>query len=155
MRYPVSIVWTGNRGSGTSDYRAYGREHEIRIGGKTPIAGSSDPAFRGDPTCHNPEELLVAAVSACHMLWFLHLAADAGLVVTAYEDAAEGRMELHADGGGRFTEIRLRPDVRLADPTRAVELPALHATAHARCFIANSLNFPVTITPPTTHHPPS
>ena len=145
-RYRVEVEWTGNRGSGTDGYRNYGREHVIRIGGKPDLAGSSDPAFRGDAARHNPEDLLVAALSACHMLSYLHRAAVAGVVVTAYTDAAEGTM-VTAGEGGRFAEVVLRPVVTLragSDPARAL---AAHADAHHACFIAGSVNFPVCCEP--------
>ncbi|OLT19402.1 peroxiredoxin [Actinomadura sp. CNU-125] len=142
-RYEVSVAWTGNTGTGTSSYRAFERAHEIRAEGKPPIAGSADPAFRGDPARWNPEELLVASLSECHMLWFLHLCAAAGVVVTAYTDDPIGTMAETAGGGGRFEEVVLRPRVTLADPARAAETAALHERAHELCFIANSVNFPV------------
>lgn len=144
-RYTVDVVWTGNHGTGTSGYRGYGREHEIRIDGKPPIAGSSDPAFLGDPGRHNPEDLLVAALSSCHMLWYLHLAAVAGIVVTAYADRAGGTMATDADGG-RFTDVLLRPRVVIAAGDAALAA-ALHEEAHHACFIARSVNFPVRCEP--------
>src|SRR6266852_4918362 len=110
--YQLALAWTGNRGTGTSHYRAYARDHELSAGGKSvPIPGSSDPAFLGDPSRYNPEELLVASLSACHMLWVLHLCATAGISVTAYEDKPEGTMLEHTDGGGEFTRVVLRPHV--------------------------------------------
>src|SRR5437879_4557470 len=146
-RYRANVVWTGNLGAGTKSYGAYDRGYEVRCAGKAPIIGSSDPAFRGDPSMHNPEELLVASVSACHMLWYLHLAAEAKVVVCAYEDAVEGTMTEAAGGAGRFTEMILRPRVTLArggDPALAQRL---HGTAHEKCFIANSVNFPIRVEP--------
>lgn len=145
--YRATVEWTGNRGEGTASYRGYDRAHRILIEGKPEIAGSSDPAFRGDPARHNPEELLVASVSACHMLWYLHLCTEAGIVVLGYRDAAEGRMVEEPDGAGQFSEVVLRPEVHLApgaDPNRAA---ALHQTAHAKCFIARSVNFPIRCEP--------
>ena len=142
--YAIAVRWTGNRGTGTSDYTAYGREHEITAKGKaTSIAGASDPAFRGDARRYNPEELLVAALAACHMLWVLHLCARSGIAVTDYEDEAEGTMVTDADGGGRFREVRLHPRVVIADAARQGDLAALHHEAHRLCFIAQSVNFPV------------
>ncbi len=141
--YCVSVCWTGNTGTGTSGYREYARLYDIAAAGKPAIAGSSDPAFRGDRGRWNPEELLVASLAACHELWYLHLCADAGIVVLAYEDRAEGVMEEAASGSGRFSRVTLRPLVTLAaggDRERAMHL---HGEAHARCFIANSVNFPV------------
>jgi organic hydroperoxide reductase OsmC/OhrA len=146
-RYEAQIVWTGNAGSGTSGYSAYQRRYEVRCAGKAPIAGSSDPAFRGDATLYNPEELLVASLSACHMLWYLHLCADAGITVQAYEDAAEGTLTLTADGAGRFTGVTLRPGIRLAAGADADLARRLHASAHEKCFIARSVNFPIRVEP--------
>lgn len=141
--YQVTITWTGNRGTGTSGYRDFERAHEITAPGKPAIAGSSDPSFRGDPARWNPEELLVAALSACHKLWYLHLAAEAGVIVLAYEDAAEGTMLQDRDGGGRFTCVVLKPEVTLAAGADLATAERLHGEAHAKCFIANSVNFPV------------
>lgn len=140
-RYRACVTWTGDLGQGTRDYRAYARAHEIVVDGKPVIAGSSDPAFRGDASRYNPEDLLLSSLSACHMLWYLHLAAEAGLVVTGYADEAEGTMRTDA-AGGRFTEAVLHPVVTLrqGDPATA---QALHEAAHHACFIANSVNFPV------------
>ncbi|WNL45064.1 OsmC family protein [Dyella sp. BiH032] len=144
-RYPVDVVWTGNRGDGTRTYQGYGRDHEIRVAGRPVIAGSSDAAFRGDAAKHNPEDMLVASLSACHMLWYLHLAADAGVVVTQYVDRAEGLLVVDAKGG-RFTEVVLRPEVTIAAGD-AAKAESLHADAHHACFIANSMNFPVRCEP--------
>jgi len=141
--YSTSLHWTGNRGSGTDHYRNYERSHTIQIAQKPDILGSSDPAFRGDPTRHNPEELLLASLSACHMLWYLHLCADAGVVVLEYTDQATGIMEETADGGGRFTEVTLNPVVKVLLADMIEEAISLHQVAHKMCFIANSVNFPV------------
>ncbi|MFN7921485.1 MAG: OsmC family protein [Bryobacteraceae bacterium] len=111
------------------------------------MPGSSDPAFRGDRTRYNPEDLLVASLSACHMLWYLHLCADAGIVLTAYEDAAHGTMEESPDYGGKFTSVTLCPKVTLADAAKRAQAEALHHEAHRLCFVANSVNFPVTVEP--------
>jgi len=156
-RYALTVAWTGNRGTGTSDYRAYARDHEITAPGKPTIAGSSDPAFRGDASRWNPEEMLVASLSTCHQLWYLHLASAAGLRVIAYADRAEGIMAETADGGGHFASVTLRPRVTLAggaDPVLAkARAEALHHEAHALCFIANSVNFPVDCVPETVIEP--
>jgi organic hydroperoxide reductase OsmC/OhrA len=146
--YRVEVEWTGNRGSGTDGYRNYGREHVIRVEGKPEIPGSSDPGFRGDATRHNPEDLLVAALSQCHMLSYLHMATVAGVVVTAYADAAEGTMQTEGDGG-RFTEVVLRPVVTISAASDPVRAEAAHEAAHRACFIANSVNFPVRCEPHT------
>jgi organic hydroperoxide reductase OsmC/OhrA len=141
--YSVLVQWTGNTGQGTSSYRAYRRDHQIRSGEKAAIEGSSDPAFRGDPSRWNPEELLVAALSACHKLSYLHLCAEAGVVVTAYEDHAEGFMVEDPETGGHFTRVVLRPVVTVAEASDPIAAKELHAEAHSRCFIANSVNFRV------------
>jgi len=146
-RYRVRVTWTGNRGVGTCGYRDYGRDHEISAPGKAPIAGSSDPGFRGDAARWNPEELLVASISACHKLCYLHLCSVAGVVVEAYDDEAEGVMAEDADGGGRFIGVVLRPKIALASGADAGEAARLHHDAHEKCFVANSVNFPVTVDP--------
>ncbi|MEL7296328.1 MAG: OsmC family protein [Pseudomonadota bacterium] len=146
-RYSVSLEWTGNLGPGTTGYRDYSRNHVIRAAGKSDLAGSSDPGFRGDASCWNPEELLVASLSACHQLWFLHEASVAGVVVVAYSDDAVGSMQTHSDGSGEFTEVVLRPLVTATAPVPADQLASLHHLAHEKCFIARSMNFPVRVEP--------
>lgn len=141
--YNITTQWTGNKGTGTSQYAAYERSHTIIAENRTAIYCTADPAFRGDKTKYNPELLLVASVSSCHMLWYLHLCAEAGVVVTAYVDNAAGTMVETADGGGHFTEITLAPVITLADITLAEKATALHEKANELCFIANSVNFPV------------
>ena len=141
--YRVTVEWTGNNGTGTSAYKAYERSHTISAAGKPSIPGSSDPQFRGDPARWNPEELLVASVSACHKLWYLHLCATSGVVVAAYVDHAEGELEESPDGSGHFRRVVLRPQVIISASSDPAKARALHAEAHAKCFIANSMNFPV------------
>jgi len=146
-RYAVTVTWAGNIGMGTKTYRGYERAYEIAAEGKPAIIGSSDPAFLGDAHRWNPEELLVASLSACHKLWFLGLCSQAGVIVTAYEDAAEGSIIEEANGAGQFQSVTLRPYVTISaasDETKAMEL---HHQAHAKCFIARSVNFPVTNDP--------
>ncbi len=143
-RYAVTVAWSGDRGTGTSAYHAYGRDHEITAPSKTSIPGSSDPAFRGDAARWNPEELLVASLSACHQLWYLHLCSEHGIIVTAYVDHAEGFMEESAEGG-HFTKVVLHPEVKIVDATRDLDARALHRRAHECCFIANSIRFPVEV----------
>ena len=149
--YSATVTWTGNLGPGTASYRAFARDHEISAPGKPTIAASSDPAFRGDPSRWNPEEMLVASLAQCHMLWYLHLASSAGIVVTAYVDAASGAMTVHEDGSGEFVEVVLHPVVTLLDPSKKGEAEALHHRAHELCFIARSVNFPVHTEPQTAH----
>jgi organic hydroperoxide reductase OsmC/OhrA len=152
--YDVSVSWTGNRGPGTSDYRAYSRDHEVTANGPAPIAASSDPAFRGDPSRWNPELELTAALAQCHMLWYLHLCALAGVVVTSYADDAHGAMIETEDGGGRFTEVVLRPRITVADTSMLEAAAGLHQEANAKCFIANSVNFTVRHEPVITAEGP-
>jgi organic hydroperoxide reductase OsmC/OhrA len=146
-RYSVSVTWSGNLGSGTSGYGDYSRNYEIDAGGRAAIHGSADPAFRGDRSRWNPEELLVASLSACHKLWYLHLAAEAGIVVTAYADRAEGVMEVGRDGVGRFKGVVLHPTVTVTAGSDVERARTLHKPAHEKCFIANSVNFPVECEP--------
>ena len=141
--YQIDLNWTGNTGEGTSTYRSYSRNHEISGPGKPVLPGSSDPTFRGDASRYNPEELLVAALSACHLLSYLHLCAVNKVVVTGYADHATGVMKETDDGGGQMTEVTLRPVVRItAGSDREVAL-RLHGEAHGLCFIARSVNFAV------------
>ncbi|WP_166345865.1 OsmC family protein [Phytoactinopolyspora limicola] len=143
--YELTVEWTGNRGAGTANYRAYGRDHDVRRDGKpTTIAGTADPTFRGDPERWNPEELLVASLSQCHMLWFLHLAAVADVVVTEYVDTPVGTLTLDkSDGSGQFTEVVLRPSITVTDESMITKIERLHERAAEKCFIARSVNFPV------------
>lgn len=145
--YKIDLTWTGNTGEGTKTYRGYERSHTIAAPGKPVIEGSSDPAFRGDASRYNPEELLVAALSACHMLSYLHVCAVAGIVVVDYKDEATGTMVETKNGGGHFTEVTLHPVVTITDAARIDEASHLHHKAGELCFIAASCNFPV-------HHAP-
>jgi len=149
--YHLANRWTGNLGTGTSAYAAYSRSHELGGADKAAvIPGSSDPAFRGDPTRYNPEELLLGALSACHMLWVLHLCADAGITVTEYTDETWGEMAEHADGSGELTRVVLRPRMSIAQASRIDDALALHNQAHALCALARSMNFPVEHEPQVT-----
>ncbi|MDB5203862.1 MAG: uncharacterized protein JWQ27_3271 [Ferruginibacter sp.] len=141
-RYQTTIQWTGNLGTGTAGYQSYARSHSLQSNDKPLIALSSDPAFLGDPLKYNPEELLLASLSSCHMLWYLHLCADNGIVVLEYSDKAEGTME-EGEEGGRFTGVTLKPVVRLASGEKIELAVSLHKQANKKCFIANSCNFEV------------
>ncbi|HTS45352.1 MAG TPA: OsmC family protein [Puia sp.] len=145
--YTLTVKWTGNNGSGTSGYRAYERDHTIMADNKQEIRCSADPVFRGDKTKYNPEDLLVASLSTCHMLSYLHACAVAGVVVTDYVDRATGVMSETSNGGGHFTEVNLHPDVTVADISMVDKANELHEKAGEMCFIASSVNFPV------KHHP--
>ena len=147
--YPIQMRWTGNTGQGTRDYRGYERAHEYSVEGKPAIPGSSDPAFRGDRTRYNPEELLVMAISSCHMLWYLHLCVTHKIVVVDYVDDAVGTMVETEDSGGHFTEAILRPAVTLESGSDLQLAESLHDRAHHLCYVANSINFPVRCEPRT------
>lgn len=140
--YKLKVQWTGNTGQGTAGYRSYERSHLISAENKPEIEASSDQAFRGDASKYNPEELLLASLSGCHMLWFLHLCSDHGIVVTDYTDEPVGTM-IETETGGRFTEVILKPQVKITDATLVDKANALHAEANRFCFVANSVNFPV------------
>jgi len=145
--YEVRVDWTGNDGDGTRSYKSYRRDHSIQSAGKPEIFGSSDQSFRGDPARYNPEEFLVASLSACHMLWYLHLCAVNDVIVREYRDAACGVMEENQDGSGEFVQVMLKPVVKiLGDSDRAKAL-ALHHEAHGLCFIARSVKFSVEVVP--------
>lgn len=141
--YRVEVEWTGNRGTGTSAYRDYGRSTEVRSAGKPDVPGSADRPFFGDADRWNPEELVVAALSQCHLLSYLHVAVRSGVVVIGYADTATGALEVDPDGGGRLTGVDLHPVVTLADESQRTLADSLHEEAHRLCFIANSVNFPV------------
>ncbi|MEI7978302.1 MAG: OsmC family protein [Bacteroidota bacterium] len=142
-QYKVTIVWTGNKGLGTKSYQSYDRNHTITIDNKVDIFASSDPAFLGDKSKHNPEELLASSLSSCHMLWYLHLCSANGITVIDYKDHAIGTMKETAENGGHFTEVVLRPTVIITDQTQVEKANELHKEANKMCFIANSCNFPV------------
>jgi organic hydroperoxide reductase OsmC/OhrA len=145
--YEVEVRWTGNDGSGTRTYTSYRRDHAIQALDKAVIDGSSDASFRGDPSRYNPEELLLASVSACHMLWYLHLCAVNGVVVLDYQDKCSAAMELNPDGSGAFTRATLNPVVTIDSKSDSGKAIALHEQAHHMCFIANSVRFPIHIAP--------
>ena len=141
--YNATITWTGDLGQGTKGYSSYGRNHEIAVEGKPTLSGSADAAFRGDPGRWNPEDSLLGSISSCHMLWFLHLASEAGWVVHSYIDRATAEMQMNPDGSGQFVSALLRPQVGISAGDEALS-DRLHHKAHEMCFIARSLNFPIT-----------
>lgn len=147
QQYSLKIEWTGNKGSGTSSYTAYDRSHSVTMDDKPEILCSSDAAFRGDKARYTPEDLLLASISGCHMLWYLHLCAEAGVIVTSYTGNAKGTMVISEDGGGQFAEVTLFPDVIIKDATMLEKAKQLHKKANQLCFIARSCNFPI-------HHQP-
>lgn len=149
--YAVQVEWTGDTGEGTKTYRGYRRDHTIAFAGKPSIHGSSDPAFAGDPARHNPEELFVASLSACHMLWYLHLCSVNHISVREYRDAATGVMQERDDGSGVFTQVVLNPATVISPGDDAAKARSLHQDAHRMCFIANSVNFPVDVRPQIRH----
>ncbi len=145
--YKVTTQWTGNKGTGTATYAGYGREHSINSENKQEIFCSSDPIFRGDKTKYNPEELFVASISSCHMLWYLHLCADNGIVVLDYKDNPIGNLREESDGSGHFTDVTLYPVVTVKDKSMIDKANELHIKAHELCYIANSCNFKIDIKP--------
>jgi organic hydroperoxide reductase OsmC/OhrA len=150
--YETTTTWTGNTGRGTAEYRSYERLYVTGAPPRPSLEGSSDPVFRGDEHRWNPELLLVASLSQCHLLSYLHRCSIAGVVVVTYTDSASGAMVQTADGGGRFEEVVLRPVVEVAAPEMVEPATALHAEASARCFIASSVSFPVRHEPVVTEH---
>ena len=147
-RYKLTTTWTGNTGNGTSNYRAYERSLTISSVNKADILATSDTAFNSDKTKHNPEELLLAAISSCHMLWYLHLCSEAGVTVLTYIDNATATMVETEDGGGRFTDVVLFPLITIREESMMEKAYELHQKANKLCYIANSCNFPV-------HHKPT
>jgi len=151
--YAVTVAWPDvaepGGGAGTTSYTAYSRDHRVIMPGKPTLAASADPAFRGDPARYNPEELFVSSLAQCHMLWFLHLAAETGLVVREYVDDTTGTMRVEARGEGQFTDVTLRPRVTVDAGPQATDeaVGELHRRAHALCFIARSVNFSVLVEP--------
>lgn len=141
--YQVSITWTGARHGTTKDYASYSREYTVSGEGKADLLGSSDKIFRGDATLYNPEELLLAAISSCHLLWYLHLCADNKIHILSYKDDISGELEIHAGGDGKFKQANLYPHVVIDDPEKISLATELYQSAHQKCFIANSVNFPV------------
>jgi len=148
--FTVNVTWTGAGSDGTASYTSYSRDHEVAIEGKPPLLGSSVPAFRGDDSRYSPEDLFVASLSQCHMLWALHMAARAGVVVVGYGDRATGTMRLESGGAGQFVEVTLHPRLTVQGDVEESVIEQIHLDAHAHCFIARSVNFPVRVAPVTT-----
>jgi organic hydroperoxide reductase OsmC/OhrA len=142
-QYELTITWTGNTGNGTETYTAYERSHTVNVVNKAEILASSDAAFRGDKTRHNPEEMLLASLSSCHMLWYLHLCATEGVIVTAYTDHATAVLQLTDNGGGYIAAATINPVVTVLRADMITKANALHSKANELCFIANSVNFKV------------
>jgi organic hydroperoxide reductase OsmC/OhrA len=145
--YPSRIVWTGNRGEGTQHYKGYDRTWDLAVPGKPVVSCSNDPVLGGNPALYNPEDLLISAVASCHMLWYLHLCSDAGVTVLAYEDNPVGDGVMHPDASGNFTGATLHPRITLAPGADQARARALHDEVHKYCFIARSVNFPISFAP--------
>jgi organic hydroperoxide reductase OsmC/OhrA len=143
----LNTVWTGNIGDGTKNVRTYDRSHTVSIKGKPELLLTTDNAAVGDQSKLNPEDLLVSAISSCHMLSYLYLCAMDGIVVTAYTDNATGIMIENANGGGNFKEVQLNPKVQVEDESMVAKAMELHHKAHQICYIANSVNFEVMCEP--------
>ncbi|WP_278237320.1 OsmC family protein [Isoptericola sp. AK164] len=153
VRWPVTGVEPGSAAGATTSYTAYTRDHDVVVPGRPVLAGTADPSFRGDPERYSPEDLFVASLSQCHMLWFLHLAAERGLVVHSYRDAATGTMRVESRGEGQFSDVTLHPRLLVAPGEQATEevVAELHERAHALCFLSRSVNFPVLVEPAPLH----
>lgn len=145
--FSLTVKWTGNAGSGTNNYKSYNRSHSVSIKGKPDLECSSDVSFRGDKSKYTPEDLLVASISGCHMLWYLHLCSENGIIITDYIDNAKGTMIVEPNGSGRFTNVTLYPQVTITDETMRQKATDLHKKANQLCFIANSCNFPISHQP--------
>jgi organic hydroperoxide reductase OsmC/OhrA len=145
--YRVRVTWTGNTGDGTLTRRGYRRDTVTAAGEKPALLGSSDPAYLGDAARWNPEELLLVSLSQCHLLWYLDIAARAGVVVTDYVDDPVATMVEESNGAGQFTRATLRPTVTITDENSRAAAMSAHSEAHAMCFIARSVNFPVDCEP--------
>ena len=145
--YKSLLTWTGNKGSGTQNYKDYDRDYIITIEGKPTLSGSSDPAFRGDASRHNPEDMLLASISSCHMLWYLHLCSVNKIVVTEYKDPAVATMVMNPDGSGQFSSAMLQPQVTITTKSDSQKAKELHHEANKMCFVARSMNFPIDHTP--------
>lgn len=146
-QYKCTVEWTGNNGTGTDNYATYSRSHRVSVESKNPLECSSDPMFRGDATKYNPEELFLFSISSCHMLWYLHLCADANVIVTSYKDVCDGNLQLESNGSGKFDQITLHPTIVVTDERMIEKARSLHEIAHSFCFIAQSVNVPIEIQP--------
>ena len=141
--YTARVVWTGNRGQGTATYKGYDRTWNVETPGKPVIHCSNDPLLGGDPTLHNPEDLLIAALASCHMLWYLHLASNAGIAVQGYRDDPLAVGEGEIGGAGRFLRATLRPEIVVPAGTDLAKAEAIHHEISKVCYIARSVIFPV------------
>lgn len=150
--YELAVEWTGDRGTGTTSYTGYGRDHIISAEGRPKIRGTADPGFRGEDNRWNPEQLFVASLSQCHMLWFLHLCSQNGVVVLEYVDRPLGTMVTRPDGAGEFTDVLLRPAVVVGAGDQVDRAQSLHARANQMCFIARSVRCPVRHEPTAIAH---
>lgn len=153
--YQVKVEWNGNQGSGTEHYKSYSRDHTISAARKyDSILASSDPSFLGNPSKYNPEDLFLSSLSACHMLWYLHLCSVHDVIVIEYSDRATGIMKEGQEGGGGFTEVTLNPKVKVTDSNMITKANELHQEANRMCFIANSCNFKIGHNPTTVANAP-
>lgn len=142
--YTSRVIWTGNSGQGTAHYHAYARTWDVAVPGKAPIHCSNDPLLGGDPGKMNPEDLLLSALSACHMLWYLHYASEVGITVVSYEDTPIGVGEVGKGGAGRFVSAELNPVIVVKPGADLAKAEAIHHRIHEVCFVARSVNFPIT-----------
>lgn len=139
--YTLELSWKGS----TDAPRNYDRSHTLKAEGKPEIAASADPSSLGDPKKWNPEEMLLGSLASCHMLWYLYLCSVSKIVVTSYRDLPTGSLEIDPEGKSRFTHAMLSPQVVITDSSRIEDAQALQQKAHEKCFIVNSVNFPVEV----------
>ena len=145
-KFETQVQWTGNLGAGTKTYTSYSRDHAIFGKDKKEVIGaSSDPIFRGDKSKYNPEELFLASIASCHMLWYLHLCADQGITVTNYKDSPIAELLLSEDGSGKIENIILQPQILIKEKSLIDLATKLHQDAHHFCFIASSVNSSIKI----------
>lgn len=147
ITYETNLLWTGNLGQGTLNYTSYERSYTVQVQDKPDLLGSADPMFRGDKHKWNPEELLLASLSSCHMLWYLHLCSTNKILVQSYQDSSHAKMIIEANGKGKFESVELKPLVTITNQEQKDLAESLHSQAHKFCFIANSVNFPISLSP--------
>ncbi|PXY45043.1 OsmC family protein [Flavobacterium hydrophilum] len=141
--FKAAINWNSKQNQEQSERKFYSKSHKILIEGKPVLNVSAAKAFKGDPELYNPEDLLLSSLVSCHMMSYLYVCSQNGIEVLEYSDHAEAILEVASDGSGRFTEVRLHPNVVIANADKVQEALDLHTKANQLCFIANSCNFPV------------
>lgn len=141
--FKATLNWSSNKKQEETISKFYNKSHQIKIEGKPVLDISAAKAFKGDPSLYNPEDLLLSSLVSCHMMSYLYVCSQNGIEVLEYSDNAEATLEVSPDGSGRFTEVRLKPKVKISNPDKVELALELHTKANKLCFIANSCNFPV------------